>query len=390
MLCRQPSQTDQADSVTEIREGRKRPDHAELLRKLTSATDKLSRAGKRKVASVTVKASQPPGTSTPRSASVASASEVEDSSEDDAVSDTEDEDDRSPVPLSRPLDPSKAKEYDIVKTVWAKRSRTLAPIVIRTALSECWDIFKVIRDEWKKKLISFQQAVDKKDVANKAIWTRRVMESRKLFVSCLKLTMQHGHPSIVEKVAEHPSLLVVFYQFIADRITQNEHAGELITSILELVNRCNSLDSSTLAATKIDKVLSRIAKKGDVGGRVLAQKILDKAAAVSPKKKESTSETVKVKAEVNGSGASGTLNARNKEVPKVVTAVKKEVDDVKRPLKKAMDVKTLDSTKLDKTTAAGKVKVVTSTAKPSSFFSSLQSASKKAGTSSKGKDAKPL
>ena len=105
----------------------------------------------------------------------------------------------SPLPTTRPADPSKAVEYDVIKAVWAKKSTSLSGAVIRTALTEYWDIFKGIRDKWKIKSNSLQQAIEKKDQTNSKTFERRVLEQRRLLESCIRLTLKHGHPDIIEK-----------------------------------------------------------------------------------------------------------------------------------------------------------------------------------------------
>lgn len=105
----------------------------------------------------------------------------------------------SPLPASRPADPSKAIEYDLIKVLWAKKNSLLSAPAIRTALSDCWNLFKGVRDKWKMKSTALQQAIEKKDQTNKTTYERRVVEQRRLLENCIQLTLKHGHPSIVEK-----------------------------------------------------------------------------------------------------------------------------------------------------------------------------------------------
>lgn len=105
----------------------------------------------------------------------------------------------SPLPANRPADPSKAIEYDVIKAVWARKNVGLSGTVIRTALGEYWNIFKTIRDKWKAKTTSLQQAIEKKDQASIKTYERRVVESRRLLESCISLTLKHSHPDIIEK-----------------------------------------------------------------------------------------------------------------------------------------------------------------------------------------------
>lgn len=156
--------------------------------------------------------SRPAKTSTPsRSGSIAESlspsgsSDLE--SDDDSAyyseSDIENEpEELSPLPPSRPADPNKAVEYDVIKAVWAKKNVGLSGTVIRTALAEYWGIFKGIRDKWKAKATSLQQFIEKKDQANIKAYERRVYEQRRLLESCISLTLKHGHPNIIEKYVQ--------------------------------------------------------------------------------------------------------------------------------------------------------------------------------------------
>ena len=105
----------------------------------------------------------------------------------------------SPLPASRPSDPSKAIEYDTVKAVWARRSVVLSGAVIRSALGEYWEIIRGIRDQWKSETQKLQQATEKKETAKAVECRSRVDGKRHLLESCLRLTLRHGHRDIVER-----------------------------------------------------------------------------------------------------------------------------------------------------------------------------------------------
>ena len=148
----------------------------------------------------------------------ASSSQTSDSeSEDDSAYDTESEfemeiEEPSPLPASRPADPNKAVEYDVIKAVWAKKKLVLTGTTIRTALSEYWNIFKGIRDKWKSRTTSLQQSIEKKDQGNIKTYERRVLEQRRLLESCIGLTLKHGHPDIIEKYVKISVLFpILFY-----------------------------------------------------------------------------------------------------------------------------------------------------------------------------------
>lgn len=179
-------------------------DREPVLKKLKVTETKLS--GPRS-------ATRSPQARTGTTAESASPSESSDSDSDDdseyySESDVEIEpEEPSPLPTTRPADPSKAVEYDVIKAVWAKKSTSLSGAVIRTALTEYWDIFKGIRDKWKIKSNSLQQAIEKKDQTNSKTFERRVLEQRRLLESCIRLTLKHGHPDIIEKYVSFPFFL---------------------------------------------------------------------------------------------------------------------------------------------------------------------------------------
>ncbi|KAF6218492.1 hypothetical protein HO133_005841 [Letharia lupina] len=367
-------------------------DREPVLKKLKTAETKMS--GPRTPAAST----HAHNGSVAESMSPSESSESESEDESEYYSESEEvpePEEPSPLPANRPADPSKAIEYDVIKAVWARKNVGLSGTVIRTALGEYWNIFKTIRDKWKAKTTSLQQAIEKKDQASIKTYERRVVESRRLLESCISLTLKHSHPDIIEKLGENPALLVVFYQFLADRFKDSEYTGSFIASILELMTRCTTIDQSILELTKIEKVLPRLIKRGDDQGKRFAQKVLDNAADVS--KQKTADEKSALGQETNGkllgegarnSSSNETKNARPIDAKKGEKGVaSKTASEARQPSTK-VDAKAgakLPSADVSST----KAKSNTVTAKPSGFFSSLQSASKKPGTSSKLKDSKP-
>lgn len=111
----------------------------------------------------------------------------------------------SPLPPSRPNDPSKANEYDALKAVWAPRSKILSVAAIRTALGDFWLVVKGIRDKWKSEVLELQQAKLKHNQPEVNRLTRSVNEQRRLLESCIRLTLTHGHQDIIEKYVRFPS-----------------------------------------------------------------------------------------------------------------------------------------------------------------------------------------
>lgn len=108
----------------------------------------------------------------------------------------------SPLPPSRPNDPLKAIEYDVMKAVWAPSRKNLSVTAIRTALGEYWNIIKSIRDKWKSELTALQQAELKKDQTKTAQLARIVNEQRRLMGSCTRIALKYGHRNIIEKYVD--------------------------------------------------------------------------------------------------------------------------------------------------------------------------------------------
>lgn len=229
-----------------------------------------------------------------------------------------------------------------------KKSQALSSSAIRAALSHAWDLYKGIRDRWKQKCTALQQAIEKKDSVNERAYERRVLEQRRLLESCVDLTLKHGHHDIVTRLGENPALLVVLYQFLADRFKDGEHTGKFVTSILRLMARFPKLDAAILEKTRLDKLVQRILKRGDDQGKALARQILSAAKHTSSENK-------------------GLVEVKDNDGIKTPIEVK---DEIKPPPEK--------------------VKVVNVAAKPSGFFSSLKSASKKPGAAVKSEESRSV
>ena len=183
------------------------------------------------------------------------------------------------------------------------------------------------------------------------------------------------------------------------------------------------VDRETLEKTKLDKLLPKLVKKGDEKVRVLAQRVLDRAgiipnnkqapdvkhsqlheakeaSAVNPSKDESRlSEGLKrprandpssgLPSKKQPSSENASPNS-TKTIPKPVSGLEKRRQQAAKADVKSGQKATLSANVIEK------VKTNHIAAKPSAFFSSLQSASKKPGTAkttlppSKGKDGKEV
>ncbi|KAL8831583.1 MAG: hypothetical protein Q9191_000792 [Dirinaria sp. TL-2023a] len=346
------------------------------------------------------------------SAESSSESGSEDDSDYDSGSTSEDEitmEEPSPLPPTRPSDPDKATEYDIIKAVWAKRNVVLSSAVIISALGEYWEIIKGIRDRWKSEGQSLQQAIDKKETTKTTEYRNRVDGKRRLLESCIRLTLKHGHKDIIERLGENPIMFVVLSQFLIDRTKENEYTGSFVTSILELMNRWLKIDQETLEKTKLDKLLPKLMKRGDAVVQDLAHKVLEKSGltldkavpdgkAIQPQAtKISTTNKSPVEGPRSSEPGTGTKRPRLSD-PSAAPQTKKQAGSANSVSNAPKQMSLLDkrrqqAAKLDpkaagkpSTTPAATEKVKTNhiSAKPSAFFSSLQSASKKSSASKSG------
>ena len=165
------------------------------------------------------------------------------------------------------------------------------------------------------------------------------------------------------------------------------------------MTRCVTIDQSILEKTKMDKALPRLVRRGDDQGKKFAQQILDNAANITKQKtagEKSTSNGVLTKPSSNGPRVSDASEAKTArpEVKKSsslskssssTTSKSANSSDARQATAKA-DAKSAAKMGTD---SSNKPKANVITTKPSAFFSSLKSASKKPGTSSKLEDGKP-
>ena len=167
------------------------------------------------------------------------------------------------------------------------------------------------------------------------------------------------------------------------------------------MTRCVTIDQSILEKTKMDKALPRLVRRGDDQGKKFAQQILDHAASITKHKaagEKSTSNGMLTKPSGNSPRVSDPNEAKTarSEVKKAsalsnkgsstTTSKSANSSDARQATAKA-DAKS--TAKVLGTDSSNKPKANVITTKPSAFFSSLKSASKKPRTSSKIEDGKP-
>lgn len=125
------------------------------------------------------------------------------SSSDDETTDESDESDddleieeKSPLPASRPTDPVKGAEYDVIKAVWHSKSKYLEDDILRSRMSQFSEQFFKLRDRWKGSNDALK-AADAESSNEIASLTSQVKRNRSILGVALKAATVHGHPHIL-------------------------------------------------------------------------------------------------------------------------------------------------------------------------------------------------
>lgn len=344
-----------------------------------------------------------------------SSSGDEASSEEDSEYESDDGvDESSPLPSLRPSDPVKAMEYDVIRSMWFKKSKHLGGNTIREALGSYWTLLKPMRDKWKAEITAITEATTKNDQVTVENHKTIASKYRSILNAAFRATVRYGHDDIVGKLSENVNLFLSFYQILVDRFKESDINGETVINILSLVVRCTSTTAALLEKTKLDKILPRLAKKGNDAVKDMLQKIEETVKANTEITAADTPKAEDVKLEksaiVSANATKVMPKAKAKvttlgSIPKSMTIVGNAKSSI--PAKNSADgVTKAPSLKADVKKTDPKAKIVSelSKAKPiapgrtPSVFAGLQSASKKPGTSNAAqkaaltvekKDAKP-
>lgn len=216
--------------------------------------------------------------------------------------------------------------------------------------------------------------------------------------------LNHNLTLIRHRFAENVSLVFLCYQFLLDRFKDDDCNGSLSRAILETMSTFVTLTEDKMEKTHLAKVIPRYQKKGDAKSQYWLKKI---AANVEAATKEAASKP-KVPSDQKKSAAlpneaKNTSTSVKTTKPEAVTGIKRAASSVGEgaaqkkiatgAVKPNAGVETSKTNGLvKKPTTIGDTTKPTSTpaisttskkvvAKPSGFFSSLQSAQKKPGTS---------
>lgn len=203
----------------------------------------------------------------------------------------------------------------------------------------------------------------------------------------------------MNRLAENVSLAFVCYQVLVDRFKNEDFNCGVVKAILETMVNWTTLTDDKVEKTKLSKVFPRYLKRGDARVQFMVKKILANTVQAT--------KTAPVKGEQKRSETPSTQTPASptakRTVPEPVAGVKRPAattGDGSAPKKTATGVgkstivapnakvngaakKATSTSDLKTTSTTGSVAAVRKTVTPrsSNYFSSLQSASKKPGTS---------
>ncbi|KAK5164923.1 uncharacterized protein LTR77_009588 [Saxophila tyrrhenica] len=330
-----------------------------------------------------------------------SSSAEESSSEDDDDDSSYSSDDNvesAPLPAKRPDSPKAATEYDTIKALWRSKRRSPTSESIRKGLVDFWEIAKTVRDRWKADTAAVTDAEEKKRVNEIPLLKSRVKDQRDMMETAFTAALQHGHRDIVELFSQNQALMFLCYQFLLDRQKEEDFNGPLSRAILEVVSMSTTMKAETFEKVHLAKVVPRFVRRGDVKTQYFAKKIVANASAPDADNGAAT-DAKKVAAKV-GAGSPPGKRAEPESVAGVKRAAAaagegsapKKAATVASKLNGGLTASKLNSASKKPSSSvdaakgtapapAAAVKAKQVTAKPSNFFASLQSASKKPNAS---------
>jgi hypothetical protein len=127
-------------------------------------------------------------------ASPITSSEDESSESDDESDDELEIEEKAPIPASRPTDPVKGAEYDVIKAVWHSRAIYLENEVLLQRIAQFSELFYKLRDRWKFSNDALKEAKTEKEQSS---LKPKVTQNRLILDVALKAAVRHGHPHIL-------------------------------------------------------------------------------------------------------------------------------------------------------------------------------------------------
>lgn len=316
--------------------------------------------------------------------------EVDDSESDYDSSDydsdySDEEDEPSPLPATKPEEPQGAFRYDIIKASWYPRRSQPSSEKIKASLKQLWEIFNTIQSRWRSDSKMLMEAEDQKKTGELPVLKRRVAEQRDLLQSALKSSLEFTHPDVLYQLGQVKPFLYLCYQFLANRVKVADYEGDLASAIIEILCCSGTTTTEILEETKLSKALNVLKRKVNDKTKALIQKIEDGAAAGSKKVKVSSPPVVDVTAETKPlkRPASQPAGRTSTEAPsKKLKPADTTTNGDKKSAMTTATSRTLPTTQQKRPgekSVPGPVRTqgIKITNKPSSLFTSLNAASKK-------------
>ncbi|KAJ5818090.1 hypothetical protein N7474_003681 [Penicillium riverlandense] len=298
----------------------------------------------------------------------------------------------SPIPPIRPTEPIAAAEYDTLQAVWSPRNKRASVDKVKSALAGFQQLTQVVRDTWKQKLQSMNVAENKGDNVTATMLKHEVVFQRNMMDKIVSTALEMGHPTVVEKLGEHPRIMAQINSFLADRFQAADFEGTFTLNLLRLLARFVTVDEELLQKTNNTRVVTKLVKKGGQA-KELSQKILHNAAASTKRKQSNGKSTSKENSPTKSHMHSASVNGFKTEV--AGSKRPREGEGSAQPAKRMVgtaNTKTATATNGPakrtgpsaqpgkSTTVAARPKANIIAPNPSSLFGSLSSASKKPGT----------
>ncbi|KAF2468607.1 uncharacterized protein BDR25DRAFT_56118 [Lindgomyces ingoldianus] len=360
------------------------------VRDLKKIGDKkvLAKLSKKSVSTKSFRLNAAPGSRT--SAGSPSTLKREEVSDSDSVSDSDDdssdyssdddEEETSPLPAARPDGPAEAVRYDVIKAIWLPRKSKPSSEKIKAGLHQFWEVLATIQKRWRVDSKAVSEAEEQKKTKELPVLKSRVTSQRDLLEAALQTALSHGHPDILYNLGQVKAFLYLCYQFLANRFKAQDYNGSLSSRIYEVLSRCKgTLTNELLEETKVIKALNSMKKGASDHNKELIQQTIDGAAAGSKKPKVSSPPQEEPMDTRGGKRASAEPSTIKKPNPAAPTT-----GQAKKPTPATTETKiataSIGAQKRPgerPTVAPMKVRGNQVVNKPSTFFSTLNAASKK-------------
>lgn len=213
----------------------------------------------------------------------------ESSDEDTDYSSDDEVVEKSPLPAMRPDDPHPAIQYDIIKATWFPRKSQPPSDKIKGSLRDFWEVLNTIQKRWRTDSKAVSEAEEKKLTGELPVLKSRVTSQRDLLQTALRSTLDYAHPDVLHHMGQVKPFLYLCYQFLANRFKMQDQNGPLSTVIYEVLARSSgTLTTELLEETKVIKALNSMKKNANEQNKALIQQVIEGAAAGSKKPKVSS------------------------------------------------------------------------------------------------------